>query len=103
MQPNLVIVHSFGTGVAAEMAKSALEAAGIAATIQATPRFSCTLNVPVLFASRRANNAYSTQTSLGIGDTNIVAQAWISNPRRSRARRGNLGYRLWPLCAPRTR
>jgi hypothetical protein len=35
MDSNLVIVHSFSTGMEAEMAKSVLQAAGISAIIQA--------------------------------------------------------------------
>jgi hypothetical protein len=35
MQSNLVVVHSFATDLEAQMAKSALEAAGIPAMIQA--------------------------------------------------------------------
>jgi hypothetical protein len=57
-------------------------------TYQLTSRFSCTVGVPTLFASRRANNAYSTQHSSGIGDTSIVAQGWVLNPKR--AHKGNL-------------
>src|SRR5579864_8728175 len=57
-------------------------------TYQATPRFSVTLTVPLLFASRRSNNSYYTTTASGIGDTALVAQGWLWNPRR--AKRGNL-------------
>ena len=61
-------------------------------TYQVTSRFSVTASVPVLFASRRSNSSYSTQTSSGIGDSSIVAQSWLWNPRR--ARRGNLAIGL---------
>jgi hypothetical protein len=61
----------------------------IGVTYQATPRFSFTLSVPVLFASRRSNNSYYTTTSSGIGDTTLIGQAWLWNPRT--ARRGNIG------------
>jgi hypothetical protein len=61
-------------------------------TYQITSRFSVTASVPVLFASRRSNNSYSTQTSSGIGDSSIVAQGWLWNPKTTH--RGNvaLGY-----------
>jgi hypothetical protein len=57
-------------------------------THQATPRVSVTLTVPLLFASRRSNSSYYTTHSAGLGDTALVAQSWIWNPRR--ARRGNV-------------
>lgn len=57
-------------------------------TYQATPRFSLTLSVPLLFASRRANNSYYTSTTSGIGDTSLTLNGWLWNPRH--ARRGNI-------------
>ena len=57
-------------------------------TYQATSRFSLTLSVPLLFASRRSNNSYYTTTSSGIGDTSLVAQVWLWNPKH--AKRGNI-------------
>jgi hypothetical protein len=65
-------------------------------TYQINSRFSCTVSVPMLFASRRANNSYSTQHSSGIGDMTVVGQAWLFNPKRSMAHQGNLavGYGL---------
>jgi hypothetical protein len=61
-------------------------------TYQATPRFSFTLSVPVLLASRRADNSYYTSTTSGIGDASIVAQGWLWNPRT--AKRGNISIGL---------
>jgi hypothetical protein len=61
-------------------------------TYQATPRFSLTLSVPVLLASRRANNSYYTSTTSGIGDTSLVATGWLWNPRTSK--RGNISIGL---------
>ena len=61
-------------------------------TYQATPRFSFTLSIPVLLASRRANNSYYTSTTSGIGDTSVVAQGWLWNPRT--AKRGNISIGL---------
>ena len=55
---------------------------------QATPRISLTLTVPLLFASRRSNNSYYTTHSAGLGDSALVAQGWVWNPRR--AKRGNV-------------
>lgn len=57
-------------------------------TYQLTPRFSLTLTVPILLASRRSNNSYYTTHSAGLGDTTVVAQGWLWNPRR--AKRGNI-------------
>ena len=57
-------------------------------TYQATSRFSLTLTVPLLFASRRSNNSYYTSHTAGLGDTALVAQGWLWNPRH--ARRGNI-------------
>ena len=61
-------------------------------TYQATPRFSFTLSVPVLLASRRSNNSYYTSTTSGIGDTSLVAQGWLWNPRTTK--RGNISIGL---------
>lgn len=61
-------------------------------TYQATSRVSFTLSVPVLLASRRANNSYYTSTTSGIGDTSLVAQAWLWDPRASK--RGNISIGL---------
>ena len=57
-------------------------------TYQATSRISLTLTVPLLFASRRSNNSYYTTTAAGLGDTALVAQGWLWNPRH--AKRGNI-------------
>ncbi|HLH15746.1 MAG TPA: hypothetical protein VKX45_00925 [Bryobacteraceae bacterium] len=57
-------------------------------TRQITPRFSVTVTLPMLFASRRSNNSYYTQTSSGIGDMTVVAQGWLWNPQS--AKRGNI-------------
>ena len=57
-------------------------------TYQATERFSFTLTLPILTASRRSNNSYYTSTTAGLGDTAVIAQGWLWNPRR--AKRGNI-------------
>ncbi len=59
-------------------------------TYQATPRFSFTLSMPILFASRRSNSSYYTTHTSGLGDTSVIAQGWIWNPRH--ARRGNISF-----------
>jgi hypothetical protein len=57
-------------------------------TYQASSRFSFTLSIPLLLASRRSNNSYYTTHASGLGDTSVVAQGWLWNPRH--ARRGNI-------------
>jgi hypothetical protein len=61
-------------------------------TYQASPRVSVTLSMPFLFASRRSNNSYYTTHSSGLGDSSILARAWLWNPRR--AKRGNISVGL---------
>src|SRR5204863_9331225 len=48
-------------------------------TYALTPRSSLNLDVPLLLASRRSNNAAFTTTAQGIGDTIVTAHA---SPRR---------------------
>src|ERR1035441_2483798 len=57
-------------------------------TYQVTSRISLTLTVPLLFASRRSNNSYYTSHAAGLGDSALVAQGWLWNPRH--AKRGNI-------------
>lgn len=57
-------------------------------TYQATSRFSLTLSIPILLASRRSNNSYYTTHSSGLGDASLVLQGWLWNPKH--ARRGNI-------------
>lgn len=57
-------------------------------TYQATPRFSASVSVPLLLASRRSNNSAYTTTSQGVGDTIVGAQGWIFDPRENT--RGNV-------------
>ena len=61
-------------------------------TYQATSRISLTLTVPLLFASRRSNNSYYTTHTAGLGDSALVAQGWLWNPRH--AKRGNISVGL---------
>ncbi|HKE26240.1 MAG TPA: hypothetical protein VKB88_27980 [Bryobacteraceae bacterium] len=62
-------------------------------TYQMTPRFSVTLSVPMLLASRRANNSCYTTTASGLGNTSPVFQGWLWNARH--ARRGKYQRRSW--------
>lgn len=64
----------------------------MALTYQATPRFSFTADVPVLFASRRSNNSPYTTASQGIGDVILSARGWVFDPRENT--RGNVGFTL---------
>jgi hypothetical protein len=57
-------------------------------TYQISSRFSVDASVPILFASRRSHNAYSTQTSSGIGDASVLGQGWVFNPKK--AHKGNI-------------
>jgi hypothetical protein len=59
-------------------------------TYQLTPRFSLTLSIPLLLASRRSNNSYYTTHASGLGDASLVAQGWLWNPKH--ARRGNIRF-----------
>ncbi len=59
---------------------------------QLTPRWSVSADVPLLFASRRAANAYNTYHSNGFGDIIVGAQTWVLSP--TKPHRGNIqvGY-----------
>ena len=59
---------------------------------QLTSRFSVQASLPILFASRRSHNAYQTTTSSGIGDSSILAQGWILNPKKAHTYNASLGF-----------
>ena len=61
-------------------------------TYQASPRYSFTVSLPLLLASRRANNSPYTTAAQGIGDIIVSAQGWIWDPRENT--RGNLAFAL---------
>jgi hypothetical protein len=61
-------------------------------TYQATPRFSFSAEIPLLFASRRSHNSPYTTTAQGIGDVSFGARGWIFDPRENT--RGNVGITL---------
>ncbi len=65
------------------------------ATYQLTPRFSLQADVPVLLASRHSNNSAVVYTSSGIGDTSVMVQGWIWDPRENT--RGNVQLSLGVL------
>ena len=48
--------------------------------------------MPLLLASRRANNSPYTTTASGIGDTMVTAQTWVFNPKTARSGNVSLGF-----------
>lgn len=71
------------------MNKINLETLGV--TYQATPRFSFTVDLPLLEASRRSHNSPYTLTAQGIGDVSFTAQGWVFNPQHETLR-GNVSF-----------
>jgi hypothetical protein len=61
-------------------------------TYQATPRFSFTVDMPLLLASRRSNNSAYTTTAQGIGDVTIGAQGWVWDPRENTSGNVQIGF-----------
>jgi hypothetical protein len=61
-------------------------------TYQATPRWSFSFDLPLLFASRRTANAYPTFHSNGFGDIILSAQTWILSPTKPRRGNVQIGY-----------
>lgn len=59
-------------------------------TYQATPRFSFTVNAPLLLASRRSNNSPYTTAAQGVGDISVGVQGWVWDPRENS--RGNVAF-----------
>jgi hypothetical protein len=55
---------------------------------QITPRFSVSGSLPLLLASRRSNNSPFTTTAQGLGDSIVMAQAWLWSPKTKT--RGNI-------------
>ncbi len=62
----------------------------VVVTYQMTPRFAVTTSLPVLSASRRANNSPYTNTTAGIGDTSFLVSGWLWNPQENT--RGNVQF-----------
>lgn len=65
------------------------------ATFQLTPRFSVSGDIPVLLASRHTNNSAVVYTSQGIGDTSVMLQGWLWDPRENSG--GNIQLSLGVL------
>ncbi len=65
------------------------------ATYQITRRFSITADIPLLTASRHTNNSPIVYTSAGIGDTSVLLQGWLWDPREKA--RGNIELGLGVL------
>ncbi|MGH9406040.1 MAG: hypothetical protein ACRD3D_09440 [Terriglobia bacterium] len=57
-------------------------------TYQATPRWSLTGDVPILFATRHSQSSPIIYGAEGIGDTVLTAQSWIWSP--TKPHRGNI-------------
>lgn len=57
-------------------------------TYQWTDRWSFSVNMPLLFATRRSNSSPITMSTQGIGDTPLTTQVWLWKP--SNAPRGNI-------------
>jgi hypothetical protein len=64
------------------------------ATYQISSRFSITADIPLLTASRHTNNSPIVYTSAGIGDTSVLAQGWIWDPREKSGGNVQLGIGL---------
>jgi hypothetical protein len=65
-----------------------------AVTYQLTSRFSVTADVPVLLASRHTNDSPVIYTSSGIGDSSIMVQGWLWNPKENTRGNIELGFGL---------
>ena len=74
------------------MSKANLENLNV--TYQATDRVSIQANLPVLFASRRSNNGFATLHTSGIGDSSVVAQCWVWNPKTTSSGNVEIGLGL---------
>lgn len=62
------------------------------ATYQATDRFSFSVDLPLLLASRRINNSPVTNTAQGIGDISFSANAWLWDPKENTKGNISLGF-----------
>jgi hypothetical protein len=61
-------------------------------TYQLSPRYSLSLSIPLLLASRRSNSSYYTTHASGLGDTSLVFQGWLWNPKHARHGNIRLGF-----------
>jgi hypothetical protein len=60
----------------------------LSVTYQATRRFSFSADLPILSASRRANNSPYSTLAAGVGDMAFMANGWLWNPAENK--RGNI-------------
>jgi hypothetical protein len=67
-----------------------------AITYQLTSRFSVTADVPLLLASRHSNNSPIVYTSSGIGDSAVMVNGWVWNPKENT--RGNIQFGIGMLA-----
>ena len=67
----------------------------LTATYQFTRRFSLTADIPLLTASRHTNNSPIVYTSSGIGDSSLIVQGWLFDPRERAG--GNIALGLGVL------
>jgi hypothetical protein len=61
------------------------------ATYQITSRFSVTADIPLLSASRHTNDSPIVYTSSGIGDSSVLIQGWIWDPKEKTSGNVQLG------------
>jgi len=60
-------------------------------TYQISSRFSVTADIPLLTASRHTNNSPIVYTSAGVGDSSVLAQGWIWDPKEKSSGNIQLG------------
>jgi hypothetical protein len=58
---------------------------------QISSRFSATADIPLLTASRHTNNSPIIYTSSGIGDSSLLVQGWLWNPKEQTSGNIQLG------------
>ena len=75
------------------MNKINLENFGV--TYQLTTRYSVTADIPLFSASRRSHNSPVTYTSSGIGDSAVMFNGWVWNPKENS--RGNVQFGIGVL------
>ncbi|HEX4229773.1 MAG TPA: hypothetical protein VHZ07_13960 [Bryobacteraceae bacterium] len=61
-------------------------------TYQISSRFSVTADVPLLTASRHTNDSPIIYTSSGIGDSSLLVQGWVWNPKEETSGNIQLGF-----------
>lgn len=69
----------------------------LSATYQFSDRFSVSADIPILTASRHTNDSSIIYTSSGIGDSSVMVNGWVWNPKENS--RGNIQFGVG-LLAP---